>query len=137
MRSPRPPRPRRRRSRPRRWRASKAIVEARLVAALSPEVLAASSTNEVWQQIAALHAGEARLDETSRALMASKNPAALKANDQTESKRVVESPLLRMVRNFEHSMAEDTVRNEYTFHRTIHAWLASPAPAPNRSWRPM
>jgi len=38
-----------------------------------------------------------------------------------------------MVRTFERSMAEDTVRNEYTFHRTIHTWLAAAAPRPSRS----
>jgi hypothetical protein len=62
--------------------------------------------------------------------MASKNPAALKAGELTASKRDVESPLLRIVRNFERSMAEDTVRNEYTFHRTIHTWLASAPQTP-------
>ena len=32
---------------------------------------------------------------------------------------------MRAVRTFERSMAEDTVRNEYLFHSTIHDWLAN------------
>jgi hypothetical protein len=42
----------------------------------------------------------------------------------TAAKAIVETPLMRITRNFERSIAEDTVRNEYTFHRQIHAWLA-------------
>ena len=39
------------------------------------------------------------------------------------SKSIVETPLLRMTRAFESSIAEDTVRNEYTMHLKIHEWL--------------
>jgi len=52
----------------------KAMIETRLVVALSPEVLTAASDDAAWQKVAALHADEARLDGASRALMASKNP---------------------------------------------------------------
>ncbi len=42
----------------------------------------------------------------------------------------VEDPLVKMVRNFQGAISLDTVRNEYTFHRQIHEWLAGePAPA--------
>jgi hypothetical protein len=33
--------------------------------------------------------------------------------------------LLRKMRAMERSISEDTVRNEYQFHRQIHEWLAS------------
>ena len=39
------------------------------------------------------------------------------------SKMVVEDPMLVMIRNFERSVAEDTVRNEYLFHSQIHEWF--------------
>ena len=40
------------------------------------------------------------------------------------SKAFVEDPLLRVLRNFEQSVAVDTVRNEYWLHRQLHDWLA-------------
>ena len=36
--------------------------------------------------------------------------------------------MLRVIRNLERSLAEDTVRNEYVLHAKIHEWLSS-APA--------
>jgi hypothetical protein len=76
-----------------------------------------------WKKIAALHAEDAKLDPSSVMLVASKqDPAA--AMRRTMSKAVVENPLLKIVSNFERSIAEDTVRNEYVLHRQIHGWLA-------------
>jgi len=38
--------------------------------------------------------------------------------------------MLRVIRNLERSLAEDTVRNEYVLHAKIHEWLThSSAPA--------
>ena len=37
---------------------------------------------------------------------------------------MVEDPVLKIVRNFESSIALDTVRNEYLLHRQIHEWFA-------------
>ena len=88
------------------------------------EKLEAVSDEKSWTKLAALHADESHLDDTSRALMAAKNPSALAAAQLAVSKRVVESPMVKIVRNFERSIAEDSVRNEYLFHRRIHAWLA-------------
>jgi hypothetical protein len=101
-------------------------VELRLVQAILPDAkgLENASTAEVWTRIAALHAEDSRLDGTSRALMAAKNPAALQAGRLAITKSFVESPLVKIVQNFERSISEDTVRNEYLFHRQIHAWLA-------------
>ena len=48
--------------------------------------------------------------------------AAMRA---TISKRRIENPLLKIVGDFEHSLAIDGVKNEYTLHRTIHGWFAS------------
>ena len=45
------------------------------------------------------------------------------------SKSRVEDPMLKTVQNLQRSIAEDTVRNEYTFHAKIHEWLAAPGAA--------
>jgi hypothetical protein len=76
-----------------------------------------------WKKIAELHAEDAKLDLSSVMLVASKqDPAA--AMRRATSKRMVEDPMLKVVANFERSIAEDTVRNEYLLHRQIHTWLA-------------
>ena len=106
----------------------KSAAEAPLVAALSydPAALTSATDDTLWDRIAALHADEARLDPASRRFMAPKlAPAADEAGQRAPTKRRVEDPLLRVVRNFERSLALDTVRNEYTFHRQIHDWFAA------------
>lgn len=104
----------------------KGAVERRLVLALSPDpsALEAANNEAVWTKVAALHASDAELDQGSRAMIEAKNPTALQAGRISRSKSVVENPLVKIVQNFEHSIAEDTVRNEYMFHRQIHLWLA-------------
>ena len=107
--------------------ASKAVLETRIVIALSPDpqAIAAVDREDVWNRLAELHAGDSRLDSTSRVVIATKNPTAVEAGASALAKTRVESPLVKMVANFEHSIAVDSVRNEYTFHRQIHAWLAA------------
>lgn len=83
-----------------------------------------------WEKIAHLHAEDAQLDAGSRALMRTKFPSAATAASVATSKMIVEDPLLRAIRTFERSVAEDTVRNEYRLHRQLHEWLAN-APARN------
>ena len=109
---------------------SKGDIEMPMLAAtaLAPEEsLAAATTDDVWKRIAGLHTRDAELDATSVALIRSQHPAAAKAAVRAISKMYVEDPLIRMVRNFQGAVALDTVRNEYTFHRQIHAWLAEQA----------
>ncbi len=89
--------------------------------------LTAATTDDVWNRIAGLHSSDARLDPVSVALIRSQHPTAAKAAVRAISKMIVEDPLVRMVRNFQGSIALDTVRNEYTFHRQIHVWLADAA----------
>ena len=104
----------------------KGKVELRMVAAITPDLrsLESATADNVWEKLAALHAEDAKLDGGSRALLASKHPDALEAGRLTTAKAIVENPLVKIIRNFERSIAEDTVRNEYTFHRQIHEWLA-------------
>jgi hypothetical protein len=88
----------------------------------------------VWSSLAALHANDARLDETSRHVIRGENQMALLAGGIAVTKALVEDPLLKLVRNFESSIALDTVRNEYTLHRQLHEWFATgEAPADIRA----
>ncbi len=83
----------------------------------------------VWEKIAQRHAEDATLDAPTIALMGQKNPDALQAGKVAMSKRAVESPLLREVTNLQHSIALDSVRNEYLLHSKIHQWfIAASAP---------
>jgi hypothetical protein len=111
--------------------APKGRVERRLVAAAVPlaSTPRASTPEElqddaVWGSIATLHAGEAELDQASRELIRSQNPMAAVAGRLAITKRVVEDPMLRLVRTLQETIALDTVRNEYQLHRRIHQWLA-------------
>lgn len=111
----------------------KRMMETKLLTAMSlmeadiarSNALVTGVTDEMWQRIAELHAEDSRLDDSSRALMREHQPDAIRANLLTVSKARVEDPMVRIIASFERSVAEDTVRNEYTFHRQIHEWLAS------------
>ncbi|MDB5324296.1 MAG: hypothetical protein JWN40_5927 [Phycisphaerales bacterium] len=105
--------------------ASKMAVELRPLLAMTPDrgTLEERTDEATWAKIAALHAPDARLDASSRAVILSKGPDAVAANLVTVSKKFVEDPTVRMIRNFERSVAEDTVRNEYLFHGQIHEWF--------------
>ena len=86
--------------------------------------LESGMTDEVWKKIAALHADDAVLDRGSRMLVREHVPAAL-AMPLAITKRFVETPLLRMVRNLQNNTALDTVQNEYLRHTRLHEWFAS------------
>lgn len=116
---------------------SKSAAEVELVAQVSPgsETLNAQD-DAFWQAVAARHANAAQLDESSRTLisrelspgdapLAQQAGMAPAAGRLALSKRRVEDPLLRVVLNFQQSMALDTVKNEYLLHRQIHEWFAS------------
>lgn len=66
-----------------------------------------------WSKIARLHMQDAVLDESTRALMAFKDPGLNRGSLQ-----------LAVIR-LQGTVAEDTVRNEYVFRARIHGWLAS------------
>jgi len=87
-----------------------------------------------WVRVAQLHAEDARLDEGSKSLMRAKNPTAFDASRLARAKVDVEDPLLRAVRSFERSIAEDTVRNEYLLHSRIHEWFAQDAMTTDVDW---
>ena len=85
----------------------------------------------LWQAIALLHADNSRLDGASRDIIRREHPTAAQAAPVAETKRIVESPLVRMVQSLESSIALDTVRNEYRLHREIHRWLSNASDQPD------
>jgi len=106
---------------------AKSAAETRSVFALVPDrtALASSTEEATWSKIAALHSADGKLDTGSRAVILSKTGDAVAANNLTISKKKLEDPVTRLVRNFERSVAEDTVRNEYLFHSQIHEWFTT------------
>lgn len=82
-----------------------------------------------WGSIAQLHAEDATLDKASIALMRTEAPAGA-AGKLAISKRRVEDPLVRLVRNLQTSIAIDTVRNEYVLHRQLHQWFTTGQASP-------
>jgi len=84
-----------------------------------------SPDDVIWSQMAALHPDNAQLDANSQALMQAKYPSAMAAGLRTVSKSAVETPVLKQIRKIRRSIGEDTIRNDYTFHYTIHEWLAN------------
>jgi len=101
----------------------KGLVERPMLRALAPqrEALQRSVNEQDWDKIAALHSNDVALDARALSLMRTKkSPAA------TVSAWGSELTFRQMLRTLEQSIAEDTVRNEYLFHATIHEWLATP-----------
>jgi hypothetical protein len=93
---------------------------------LDRDRLDALSSDTVWKSIAALHSEDATLDRASIRLIQYKQPpSAFEAAIRATSKSIVETPMVRMLRNLQFSIAEDTVRNEYELHSRIHEWFAN------------
>jgi hypothetical protein len=97
---------------------------------LTRAALVAQTASEHWAAMARLHPDDARLDDASRLLIRAKNPAprAADAGRVAVSKAMFEDPMLRAMREFERSMAEDTVRNKYELHTQIHEWFSQDLP---------
>lgn len=82
------------------------------------------SDDSIWSELAQLH-GDAVLDAATVSLISEENPTAIQAGEVAVTKSVVETPLVRMLRSLRHSIALDTLRNEYVLHRDIHGWFAA------------
>lgn len=103
-------------------RAEARIVEVVNLTKVAPEDV---EDEKVWEAIASLHGEDAKLDEASRKVIRNQQPLAAAAGRLSMTKRVVEDPMLRLFVSLESSIALDTVKNEYRFHRKIHEWLAA------------
>lgn len=109
--------------------ASKRLVEMPMVGALVPpqQVEIASATEDAvpWARYATLHRDDARLDETTRAVIRLKAPRIWEGRDLGRPRNARE--LEELDEAFETSMAEDTVKNAYLHHALVHLYLARAA----------
>jgi hypothetical protein len=98
---------------------SKAMSELTIINAISYDVvqLQGATDDAVWDKIAKLHSEDARLDKDSIALIRRQSSGEQKT-------QLTDEQLSNLVRRFEHFLAFDTIRNEYTMHARLHAWLA-------------
>jgi hypothetical protein len=105
---------------------TKVVTEASIITGITADAveLAAVTDDKAWNKIAGLHAGDARLDENSIALIRRQTPYLSETEAGTgKSKVAPQDQLSRIVQNFERYMALDTVRNEYMLRTKLHAWL--------------
>jgi hypothetical protein len=123
----------------------KSVIEVRTIAALvkddplsvaAPAVdsdwLSANTTDEVWRQIAELHASDAKLDDVSSQLMQRLQPMTFRNDPAIVAQAMAscsgftltKADLSGMIEGFEALVALDSVRNEYLLHRQIHRWFA-------------
>ena len=94
--------------------------------------LDALTSDAAWQKISALHSDDGVLDLSSTRLIQSQQPpTAAQAARMAFSKTAIESPMVRMLRNLQHSIAEDTVHNEYQMHTRILEWFTTGASPKN------
>lgn len=105
---------------------TKFAVEKPLLLGIVPDVkiLELQTDESLWARIADLHADDARLDAGSLKLLYHKLQPAEPASPAGVVLRATELTAERTVRDFERSMALDTVRNQYLLHRQIHEWLS-------------
>lgn len=101
--------------------ATKRVAEIPLLSKVSinPRLLGPEPQDKVWVTLSGLHYKDAELDTYSRAFIRSKNPEAFGLSNE-----VAKAALARTITSLERSIAEDTVRNEYLFHLTLHDWFA-------------
>jgi hypothetical protein len=98
--------------------ASKAAIEIKTVKSISetgrPQApITPDRDLAEWEKIAALHTADATLDATSIALISS----------QYTSVEPHDARMLRTLKNLEHYIAVDSVRNEYLMHARLHQWF--------------
>jgi hypothetical protein len=85
--------------------------------------LEAMTDDARWRLIAARHYAESGFDPESQELISSKFPAAETAAPLATSKLMVESPMLRALRNLQGTVSLDTVRDNYLLRTRILAFL--------------
>jgi hypothetical protein len=106
------------------WSADLAKVNQSTVAASGPSQLGTLTTESAWKQIADLHNDPNSLDVAAMRLIELKDPpSAAEAMRAATSKSIIETPMVRMLRNLRQSIAEDTIHNEYQMHARIHEWF--------------
>jgi hypothetical protein len=117
-------------SRAARIATSKLAIERPLVRSVSPAVdFGGSVADRAWRNLGKFYYATSALDANSTSLMREKTfgsgPGALR-NGAAGSP---ESPMWRMVENFQRSISEDTARNELDLHHRIHVWFSGGEPS--------
>jgi hypothetical protein len=84
------------------------------------EELKAITDEAAWRKIAQLHIADAQLDAQSLSLIKRQTQKVLTA---AGSKRSADQELANLVEKLQMNIALDTVRNEYSLHSKLHAWL--------------
>lgn len=99
---------------------TKSVSELNIINAISSDVLELQQATDeaVWHKIAALHDADARLSPDSIALIR-------RQNSSEKGAALNDEQVARLVENFERYLAFDTIRNEYTMHSKLHAWLSA------------
>ena len=90
---------------------------------LAPQKTDRVVSDKLWRLIADHHRGQVALDDRSRNLIRQESPQAAEAGRFAFAKSLAEDPILKVIRNFEESIALDTVRNKYLLEREIHNWF--------------
>jgi hypothetical protein len=105
---------------------TKAEMERPLVRAVQPSlaVVGLPFDTAPLQAMAQKHLEESRLDDASKQLIAAQHPRAWQSADLHA---LTAGELAYRESEFERTMAEEGVRNEYALHSAIHAWMASTA----------
>ncbi len=88
------------------------------------EKLGAITDEAAWRKIAQLHMADAQLDAQSIGLIKRQTQKVFRA---AGSKRSVDQELSSLVQKLQMNIALDTVRNEYSLHTKLHAWLVMDA----------
>ena len=92
---------------------TKALTETTILRGMTgaTDALGQVTDEAAWRKIAALHAPDAVLDESSISLIKRQNP------------KLADDELARLLRKFQELIALDTVRNEYLLHSKLYSWL--------------
>ena len=105
---------------------TKMIIEVPILGSITrdAEELGRVTDEAAWRRIAALHADDAVLDLRSQTLIRRQSAnlfGTLGAPAATDAQ------VASLIRNFQRSIALDSVRNEYVLHTKLHAWLIADA----------
>lgn len=107
------------------WAGDLATIHVAVPAAFSESTLEQLMDDEKWEQVAALHGEETMFDGNVLLVMERKFPTAAKAAELTMAKRAVENPMIEQMRNLQHSIGLDTIRDNYMMRTKILEFLGS------------
>jgi hypothetical protein len=105
---------------------TKIVTEANILRSIieAPAALGTITDQATWYKIAQLHIADAQLDARSLGLIQRQTQGALSADGSGKNK---DKTFAALVERLQHSIALDTVRNEYLLHTKLYGWfLASP-----------